>query len=119
MLTKIPRVPTDIEKEELAIYNAQRKYTNPSQEEREQERGFVEDAFITVFDNYISDSPGYAGKVVVVVWSGGPSLTETYTWDRIYVNGEVNIPIRDTRSSEEGNYTTKIHRERIEVFGEE
>ncbi len=81
MITKIPRVPTDTEKEELAAYNAQRKYTNPSQEEREQERSFVEEAHIAVFDNYISDSPGYTGKVMVVVW-GYPNITEVYTWKK-------------------------------------
>ena len=40
----------------------------------------IENAAIAVFENYMSDGPGYAGKVMVVVWSGGPEFTDTYTW---------------------------------------
>jgi len=79
MKTNAPRVPTEEEKKELVAYNVQRKYTNPSLEEYEQEKGLTEDAYIAVFDNYVSDSPGYAGKVMLVVW-GYPKLTEVYTW---------------------------------------
>jgi hypothetical protein len=38
-------------------------------------------AYIAVFDNYITGSPGYAGKVMVVVWDGSPAQYETYTWE--------------------------------------
>jgi|SRR5947207_8156918 len=115
-----PRIPTEAEKEELLEEVITQKYSNPpSDEGRQDDADAIENASIAVFDNYITDSPGYAGKLMVVVWSGDPSFTETYTWDRIYANGKVNIPIRDTHSPEEGNYTTKLHRVRIETFGEE
>ena len=42
--------------------------------------GFVESAAIAVFDHYITSSPGYSGKLMVVVYEGGPEMTETYTW---------------------------------------
>jgi len=37
-----------------------------------------------VFDHYISDSPGYSGKVLFAVW-GLPELYELYIWD----NGKI------------------------------
>ena len=76
------RKPTEAEKEELIAYNTKRMYRNPTNEEKEEQRGFVEGASIAVFDNYITDGPGYAGKVMVVVWSGSPTFTETYTWNK-------------------------------------
>lgn len=119
MTENIPRVPTEEERAELIAYKAKISYRNPTKDDLEQEKDFVENASIAVFDNYITDGPGYAGKVMIVIWSGDPSFTETYTWDRMYANGKVNIPIHDTHSSEEGNYTTKLHQVKIEVFSEE
>ena len=34
-----------------------------------------------VFPNYISDGPGYYGKILVVIWGGGPSFHEVFTWN--------------------------------------
>ena len=77
-----PRKPTEAEKEELIAYNTKRSYKNPTEADKEDEQGFVENAAIAVFDHYITDSPGYSGKVMVVVWGGSPGLTETYIWNR-------------------------------------
>jgi hypothetical protein len=35
---------------------------------------------IVVWDDYISDGPGFAGKVAVILWSGGPECIEVYVW---------------------------------------
>jgi len=40
----------------------------------------IESAFIAVFDGYITDSPGYVGKLMSVVWDGSPSLYDVYVW---------------------------------------
>ena len=40
----------------------------------------LQDAAIAVFDNYITDCPGYAGKVMSVVWSGSPTFFDVFTW---------------------------------------
>jgi hypothetical protein len=110
-----PRKPTKEEKQELLEFVVAHKYvTKPTNEERQDDADMIENASIAMFDDYITDSPGYAGKVMVVVWSGDPSFTETYTWDRIYGSGKINIPIRDTRTPAEGKYTTKLHRVYIE-----
>lgn len=34
-------------------------------------------AFVGVCDDYISDGPGYVGKVFAIVWSGGPEIVTT------------------------------------------
>jgi len=43
------------------------------------EDGHLEDAAVAVFDGYSSDTPGYQGKLAVVVWPGGPYLHEVFT----------------------------------------
>jgi hypothetical protein len=40
----------------------------------------VYNAAIAVFPHYMSGGPGYAGKVMVVVYDGGPEYVEIYTW---------------------------------------
>ena len=73
------RVPTKEEKTELVEYLLAHDYRN-DETERENIEGFVESAAIAVFDHYITSSPGYSGKLMVVVYDGSPEMTETYTW---------------------------------------
>ena len=71
-------IPTKEEKIELVEYlltHDLRKDEN----ERANIEGFVESTAIAVFDNYITSSPGYSGKLMVVVYEGAPEMTETYT----------------------------------------
>lgn len=78
------RKPTEEEKKELLEHVIASKYIKePSAEERQDEADVIDNsAYIAVFDDYITDGPGYAGKVMVVVWSGAPEFTETYYWPR-------------------------------------
>lgn len=73
------RIPTKEEKIELLEYLLKHDYKN-DENERANIEGFVESAAIAVFDNYITSSPGYSGKLMVVVYDGSPEMTETYTW---------------------------------------
>jgi len=67
----IPRLPTQEELNELASYS-------------EMELEEVQDyGYIAVFDHYCTDSPGYFGKVMVVVWSSGPSIHQVFIWDHV------------------------------------
>src|SRR6266568_6819610 len=79
-----PRKPTEEEKRELAEYVAKQKYEHPTEtdiaEAIEEAEGWLESAAVAVYDHYITDSPGYAGKLLVVVWPAAPTLTETYIW---------------------------------------
>jgi len=73
---KKPREPNHEEKRELYEFIIREAGGNA-------DAGLVViDACIAVFDNYITDCPGYTGKVMIVVWPGGPDLTETYTWGK-------------------------------------
>ena len=52
----------------------------------------VEGAYIAIFDTYATNSVGYAGKVMVVVYDGSPKYTETFTWGKEgYLEQEVKI----------------------------
>jgi len=73
------RNPTKEEKIELLEYILKYDYKN-DENERVNIEGFVESAAIAVFDNYITSSPGYSGKLMLVVYEGAPEMTETYTW---------------------------------------
>jgi len=74
-----PRIPTKEEKIELVEYILKHDLKN-DEGERVNIEGFVESAAIAVFDNYITSSPGYSGKLMIVVYEGAPEMTETYTW---------------------------------------
>jgi hypothetical protein len=92
-----PRIPTREEKIELLEYILKYDYKN-DENERLNIEGFVESAAIAVFDNYTASSPGYSGKLMVVVYDGSPEMTETYTWvkenesniSKIYRNVAIN-----------------------------
>jgi len=73
------RIPTKEEKIELVEYLLSHDYNN-DENERVNIEGFVESAAIAVFDHYITNSPGYSGKLMVVVYDGAPEMSETYTW---------------------------------------
>jgi len=73
------RNPTKEEKIELVEYILKHDLKN-DENERANIEGFVESAAIAVFDDYITSSPGYSGKLIVVVYDGSPEMTETYTW---------------------------------------
>ena len=87
------RIPTKEEKIELVEYILKHDLRN-DENERANIEGFVESAAIAVFDNYITSSPGYSGRLMIVVYAGAPEMTETYTW------------IKDN-----GSNTAKLHRD--------
>ena len=76
-----PRLPTETEKRELAEWLLSYENENPTPENIAEKIPLVEAAHIAVFDNYMTDGPGYAGKLMSVVWSGGPDIHEVYTWE--------------------------------------
>ena len=77
-----PRKPTQEEKNELIKFLLTKDYSN-DEGERENVEGYVENAAIAVFDNYVTGGPGYSGKVMVVVYDGGTNQTETYSWNSL------------------------------------
>ncbi len=77
-----PRKPTQEEKDQLVQYLWLKNYVDPTDADKEEQQGFVENAAISVFDHYTTDSPGYQGKLMVVVWGGSPTLCQVYIWNR-------------------------------------
>ncbi len=75
-----PRTPNEQEKKELIDYLVESGQIEPLEPDEDLFNGKI---YAAVFDNYITDSPGYSGKVMVVVWSGAPEFTETYIWTRL------------------------------------
>ena len=68
-----PRQATTEEKQELIDKLVEMGY------DREDETQTMDHNYIAVFDHYISDCPGYAGKLMVVVW-GYPEAYDAFIW---------------------------------------
>jgi cephalosporin hydroxylase len=77
---KAPRTPNQEELEQLVRYVLERQHDHNDAEEVEMTRLLVNGAYIAVFDYYITDCPGYSGKLMVVVWPGAPSLYQAFIW---------------------------------------
>ena len=77
----VPRQPNDEEINQLALYLLAQRNADPADaEEVNDAKEQVESASAAVFDHYITDCPGYAGKLMVVIWSGDPSFCEVFGW---------------------------------------
>ena len=78
-----PRLPSEEEIEqlislEMAWLNAEVEI-KPDPENRETIEGFLKGSVVSVWDRYTTDSPGYSGKIMVVVW---PTMdVSQYTWE--------------------------------------
>jgi len=66
---KEPRSPTLGEIKELQEWNDRTGI----------EDFIVSDYHIAVFDKYVSDCPGYVGKVMMVIW-GDIDITDVFIW---------------------------------------
>lgn len=72
------RKPSKQEKKDLAWYIAENDLGGfESNDNLETSKNLIENAYIVVFDDYISDSPGYVGKVIVAVF-GYPEAHSVY-----------------------------------------
>ena len=76
-----PRVPTAEEKQQLCDYQVETLYLHSVDADRKVEESVIDAAAIAVFDDYIADTPGYTGKMMMVVWPGSPVFYDVYTWD--------------------------------------
>jgi hypothetical protein len=71
-----PRAPTDDELKELSVWNVKQGLDEDDAEH------VARCAYVAVFDQYESGSPGYVGKVMTVVWDGSPSTFNVFTWNK-------------------------------------
>lgn len=72
------RKPTVKEREELKNYVYIEMFNEQEYETVDQT---VNNAHIGIIEDYISDSPGYVGKLLFVVW-GFSGAYELYGWDK-------------------------------------
>jgi hypothetical protein len=85
----IPRKPTPEEVVLLAQWVcAQRNEPVPTDQSEIDD--LIAGASIAVFDGYITDGPGYSGRIMVVVWSGAPEFFNCFTLDAWYRNIKVS-----------------------------
>jgi hypothetical protein len=80
------RKPDAQELEQLLSYYCQR-FNVPI----EDATPIIENAYIAVFPEYITGTPGYVGKVIVVVYDGSPEFYETY----IQRNGKLVLILQE------------------------
>lgn len=71
-----PRLPTNEERQQLIPYIKQN-----FELDHEEATDLVDHTAITVFDRYMTNTPGFAGKLMMVVWPGSPAYYDVYTWD--------------------------------------
>lgn len=83
------RNPTAVEVQDaLAYYKSE--WEQPGELESAAE-DLLSQASIAVIDHFISDGPGYTGRIMFVVFSGGPECHDVLTYD----NGKLNRCKRD------------------------
>ena len=78
-MRKQSRKPNKQELEQLARLMASDAHPWHNGEDLGEARDTVSGAYIAVFDNYMTDCPGYTGRIMSVIW-GAPDLCEVYLW---------------------------------------
>ncbi len=84
-----PRAPTGHELNELTEWELTMGL------DKETAEGLVQSAYVAVFDEYQSDGPVYAGKIMTVVWSGMPSVFNVFVWHEGKMVEEVHDLLAD------------------------
>lgn len=90
-----PRKPNQAEIDQLAQVLLGFYGNSLSFEEAQSSWEMAARAKVAVFDNYITDSPGYAGKLLMVVWPGSPSMFDVYIW----TDGKMVLVEKDGKDS--------------------
>lgn len=74
MSERSPRSPSRHEEKEIARWLAKQEKSPLTQDHIDR----VSNAYMAVFDDYMSDGPGHTGRVMVCVWPGGPELISVF-----------------------------------------
>jgi hypothetical protein len=81
-----PRSPNDEELQLLAGWLLGQGFID-----QEDAIGTARSAYVAVYDAYCTGCPGYAGKLMSVVWDGAPSFFDVFIWN----NGKMERSGRD------------------------
>lgn len=83
-----PRRPTEPELAAIAVCISG-GMGGRTREEAEEE---LRDQRVAVFDSYITDGPGYTGRVALVLWAGSPGLVQSFGFrDDVAVEFEMEL----------------------------
>jgi hypothetical protein len=77
-----PRKPTEEEYQQLFSLIREQQGMPSDPEEEKDLMEFIKNSAVAMFDGYITDGPGYVGRIMVVVWTGSPTMYEAYIWNR-------------------------------------
>jgi hypothetical protein len=75
-----PRKPTQAEKSDLVYYVVNEISGIGATDQMKFAHAWVEDAAIAVFDDCLTDYPGYVLKLMMVVWHSSPEQYEVFIW---------------------------------------
>lgn len=89
--TFIPRPPNAQELEMLAQYHAEMQHST-TEEEFVDCANFAMSSYIAVYDHYITGGPGFAGKLMVVLYDGSPGNVQVFSFqgNKLKVQAEMN-----------------------------
>lgn len=73
----IPRSPSNAELEQLWKWL---KNEGHAESYGLQKSHLLDTLWITVFDKYITDGPGYSGRVMYLIWGGSPECCDVFVW---------------------------------------
>lgn len=73
--SNLPRPPNPDELGQLA------DWLRGQGHDRKDAPGVAASAYAAVYDHYSTGGPGYAGKLMSVVWDGAPSFFDVFTWE--------------------------------------
>ena len=78
-----PRKPTSEEYQSLAKAMNLQSFGHEEDSEESDTLLYISGLCIAIFDNYVTDCPGWCGKIAIIVYGGDPSFYHLYR----YVNG--------------------------------
>ena len=80
---KIPRQPTEVERNELyELLHTMHFFDGTDEDLPTVIHEAIDRAAIAVFDDFTTDGPGYSGKIMMVVWTQDLAHYELYNWDK-------------------------------------
>lgn len=90
--SRVPNVEEIADLEDYVLQEISSDEPRAGDGELEDASHIVADAYVAVFDHYVTSSPGYRGRLMVVVWDVGPELYEVFVW-----RDGVLVPVRQSK----------------------
>jgi hypothetical protein len=76
----LPRKPNEQENDLLTQWLAETMYKDISPGDLNEAAMIVDNAYIAVFDQYMTGGPGYSGRYMLVAWDGSTDQFDAFTF---------------------------------------